>query len=335
MKKLLQLFAMISLIVLVACGSNDASGEDKEKGDSGSDGDKSYTVGATQIVEHPSLDEAYKGFKDALSDAGLDVEYKFESAQNDQNNVKPISDGFVTDGVDLIFANSTPSAIGALQATSDIPIIFTSVTDAVDAGLVKSMDEPGDNITGVVDLHPDAIKETVKFIDDNFPDSKIGMIYNAGEQNSVAQIDAVKKAADGTGLSIIERTVANSSEVQQAATTLVGDADVFYIITDNTVVSALDSVVGVANDQDIPLFVGEPDSLEKGGFATFGIDYHTIGYRSGEMAADILTGEKKASDFPVEYPPEIQLFINKQAAEEQGVKWNDEWDDTAEFVEAE
>src|SRR5699024_12868882 len=107
-------------------------------------------VGATQIVEHPSLDEAYNGFQEALTDAGLNVEYNFQSAQSDQNNVKPISDGFVADGVDLIFANSTPSALGAVQATSEIPIVFTSVTDPVDAKLVDSMENPGGNATGVV-----------------------------------------------------------------------------------------------------------------------------------------------------------------------------------------
>src|SRR5699024_8218392 len=116
-----------------------------------------YTIGATQIVEHPSLDAAYEGFQAALADAGLDVEFNYQNAQNDQNNVKTISDNFVADNVDLIFANSTPSALGALNATKDIPILFTSVTDAVDAGLVDAMDEPGDNITGVVDLHPDGI----------------------------------------------------------------------------------------------------------------------------------------------------------------------------------
>ncbi|OZU87624.1 BMP family ABC transporter substrate-binding protein [Virgibacillus indicus] len=335
MRKVLLFIAIIGIVILTACGSNDASGTEESNGDSSSDAGQTYTVGATQIVEHPSLDEAYKGFQDALADAGLDVEYDYKSAQNDQNNVKPISDGFVADNVDLIFANSTPSALGALQATSDIPIVFTSVTDAVDAGLVPSMDEPGENITGVVDLHPEAIQETVAFIDAHFPDASVGMVYNAGEQNSVTQVEAVKAAAEDTGLSIVERTVANSAEVQQAATTLVSEVDVFYIITDNTVVSALDSVVGAANDQDIPLIVGEPDSLAKGGFATFGIDYHTIGYRTGEMAAQILTGEKSPSDFPVEYPPEIQLFINKQAAEEQSVEWNAEWDDAAQFVETE
>src|SRR5699024_2425335 len=146
-------------------------------------------------------------------------------------------------------------------------------TDAVDAGLVDAMDEPGDNITGVVDLHPEGIEKTVDFIDTYFEDATVGMIYNAGEQNSVTQIEAVKEITEGTSLTVVERTVANSSEVQQAATSLVEDADVFYIITDNTVVSALDSVIGVTNDHDIPLMVGEPDSVAKGGFATYGIDY--------------------------------------------------------------
>ncbi|MGJ9458309.1 ABC transporter substrate-binding protein [Oceanobacillus sp. CF4.6] len=327
MKKLLILMVAVAIITLAACGSDDEA-------DSGSsEGGDTYKVGATQIVEHPSLDAAYEGFKDALADAGLEVEYDFQSAQNDQNNVKPISDGFVADDVDLIFANSTPSALGALQATSDIPIVFTSVTDAVDAGLVPSMDEAGENITGVVDLHPEQIDATVEFINTYFEGATIGMVYNAGEQNSVSQVESVKAAAEEQGLEVVERTVANSAEVQQAATTLVGEADVFYIITDNTVVSALDSVVGVANDQDIPLIVGEPDSLAGGGFATFGIDYHTIGYRTGEMAVEILTGEMSPSDFPAEYPPEIQLFMNKQAAEEQGIEWNSEWDDQAQFVE--
>lgn len=336
MKKYLLLVAIIlfSIVALVACGStsDDASGtsDAKDGGDK-----KTYKVGATQIVEHPSLDEAYRGFQDALKDAGLDVEFDLQSAQGDQNNVTPIAKNFVADNVDLIFANSTPSALGAVQATSDIPIIFTSVTDAVEAGLIESMDKPGENVTGVLDLHPDAIQKTVEFIDANFEGANVGLIYNAGEQNSVTQIDAVKEAVKGTSLSLSERTVASSAEVQQAAKTLVGKSDVIYVVTDNTVVSALDSVVGVANEQDIPLIVGEPDSLKKGGFATFGIDYHTIGYRSGEMAAEILTGEKTTKDFPVEYPKEIQLFINKQAAEEQGIEWNTEWDDSAKIVEQE
>lgn len=333
---LLVVIAVMSVFVLAACGSEDDTDTTEEaddaEGSENADGD-TYVIGATQILEHPSLDEAYKGFQAAIEEAGLDVEYDYQNAQNDQNNVKTIADNFVADDVDLIFANSTPSALGALNATKEIPILFTSVTDAVDAGLVEAMEEPGDNITGVVDLHPEAIESTVQFIDEYFDGANVGVIYNAGEANSVAQIDAVEAAADGTSLSISERTVSNSSEVQQATSSLAGEVDVFYIVTDNTVVSALDTVVGVANEQQIPLIVGEPDSLEKGGFATFGIDYHTIGYRTGEMAVEILTGDNTPGDIDVEYPPEIQLFINKDGAEAQGIEWNDDWDEDAEFIE--
>src|SRR5690625_1860131 len=338
---LLVVIALMSVFILAACSDdndnatteNDEAEVTDETEEAESTDGESYVIGATQILEHPSLDEAYNGFQAAIEDAGLNVEYDYQNAQNDQNNVKTISDNFVADDVDLIFANSTPSALGALNATKDIPILFTSVTDAVDAGLVEAMEEPGDNITGVVDLHPEAIESTVQFIDEYFDGANVGVIYNAGEANSVAQIDAVEAAADGTSLTISERTVSNSSEVQQATSSLAGEVEVFYIVTDNTVVSALDTVVGVANEQQIPLIVGEPDSLEKGGFATFGIDYHTIGYRTGEMAVEILTGDNTPGDIDVEYPPEIQLFINKDGAEAQGVEWNDDWDEDAEFIE--
>lgn len=323
---------LMSLIMLGACGNSEDKAGGSSNGGSSKKG-KTFKIGATQIVEHPSLDQAYKGFQEALKDAGLDVEFDLQSAQGEQNNVKPIADNFVADNVDLIFANSTPSALGALQATDQIPIVFTSVSDPVGAGIVEAMDQPGDNITGVVDLHPEAIKETVQFIDKYFNGANVGLIYNAGEQNSVSQIDAVKEATEGTSLTLTERTVANTAEVQQAAMTVASEVDVLYIVTDNMVVSALDSVVGVAEDQKIPLIVGEPDSLEKGGFATFGIDYFKIGYRTGEMAVEILKGDKDPSDIPVEYPEEIKLMINKEAAEKQGVKWHDEWDELAEFLE--
>lgn len=337
MNRLLQLVAMmlIGIVFLTACGS-DNSGTVNEP-DKGNNDAKAYQIGITQFVEHPSLDEATKGFKDAIKEAGLNAEYDFQSAQGDLGNVNPVAQKLVSNQVDLIFANATPSAQGALDEVdgTDIPIVFTSVTDAVEAELVEAMDKPGENITGVVDLHPDSIKETIGFIDKYFKGSTIGILYNAGEQNSVVQIKAIQETIEGTSLSLLERTVANSSEVNQAATTLVGEADVFFVFTDNTVVSAFDSVVGVANDHKIPLFVGEPDSLANGGFATYGIDYYTIGFRTGEMAVEILKGDKKTSDIPAEYPTEMHLIINKQAAEDQGVKWNEEWDDLAEFIEVE
>lgn len=313
--------------VLAGC-----AGEKTTKETSG-EKEKTYKVGVTQIVEHPSLDAAFNGFKKALEEKGLKVEYDVQIAQGDMNNNQTIANNFVADGVDLIFANSTPSALGALNATKDIPIVFTSVTDPVGAKLVQSMEQSGGNVTGTTDTHPDAIPKTVQFIDQFVDGNRVGMIYNAGEQNSVAQVDAVKKAMEGTDLTIVPVSVSTSSEVKQAAESLVGKVDCFYVITDNTVVSALESVIQVANDQDIPLFVGELDSVKRGGFAAYGFDYYDIGYEAGVMAADILEGKKKPSELPVQYPQKLKLVINKKAAEEMGITWRSEWDSMAEFIE--
>lgn len=321
--------ALAMMLMAAGCSSN----ADTTAGDDGEKKQDSYVVGVTQIVEHPSLDEAYKGFQAALKDKGLDVEYDVQIAQGDMNNNQTIAQNFVGDGVDLIFANSTPSALGALNATKDIPIVFTSVTDPIGAGLVKSFEEPGANITGTTDTHPDAIPNTIKFIDKYEEGTKIGMIFNSGEQNSVAQIDMVKEAVKGTDLKVVEAPVSTSAEVKQAAESLIGNADVIYIITDNTVVSALEAVVKVASDEDIPLYVGELDSVKRGGFAAYGFNYYDIGYQTGEMAASILTGDKKPSDIPVQYPDKLKLLINKKAAEDMGVELLPEWDKEAEYAE--
>src|SRR5690625_1678704 len=222
---LLVVIALMSVFILAACSddndnatteNDEAEVTDETEEAENTDGE-SYVIGATQILEHPSLDEAYNGFQAAIEDAGLNVEYDYQNAQNDQNNVKTISDNFVADDVDLIFANSTPSALGALNARKDITILITSVTDAIDAGLVESMDESGGNITGVLDLHPDAIENTVQFIDEYFEGANVGLIYNAGEANSVAQIESVTEAGEGTSLTFSERdrksTRLNSSHV--------------------------------------------------------------------------------------------------------------------------
>jgi putative ABC transport system substrate-binding protein len=173
----------------------------------------------------------------------------------------------------------------------------------------------------------------VNFMNENFSGKTVGVIYNSGEQNSIAQIDLVKDALKGTDLKLAEATVSTSSEVKQAAESLIGKADMFYIITDNTVVSALESVIQVANDQDLPLFVGELDSVKRGGFAGFGFDYGDIGYEAGVMAAQILKGEKKASELPVQYPQNLKLLINQTAAKEMGIEIKDEWKELAELVD--
>lgn len=321
-------------MALAGCGSDNAS---TGAGGEGSADKEQYTIGVTQIVEHPSLDAAFEGFKKALAENGFkegeNVTYDVQNAQNDMNNSNTIAQNLVGDKVDLIFANSTPSAQSALNATSEIPIIFTSVTDPVGAKLVKSFDQPGENITGTTDTHPEAIPNTIEFISDEFKAEKVGLIYNAGEQNSVAQIKVVKEALDSNGMKAVEKSVSTSAEVKQAAEALVGKVDVIYIATDNTVVSALESVIGVANDKNIPMFAGEFDSVERGAFAAYGFDYSDIGYEAGLMAAKILKGEAKASELPVQYPQNLKLKMNKNAAEEMEIDIREEWKEEGEFTE--
>lgn len=329
--------SLFSLLLLAGCGTAQQEGGSNESSEPANEPateeQTTYKVGISQFVEHPSLDAATDGFKKALEDSGLKIEYNEQNAQGDQNNTLPVANDLVGDQVDLIFTNATPSAQGALNATKDIPIIFTSVTDPIGAGLVEAMDKPGPNITGTTDTHPDAIPNTVAFIDKYFEGNKVGMVYNSGEQNSVAQIELVKKAMEGTDLEIVERSVSTSAEVKQATESLVGSVDVIYIITDNTVVSALESVISVATENDIPLFVGELDSVARGGFAAYGFNYYDIGYEAGQMAVQILKGEKTAADLPVQYPQNLKLLINKKQAKEMGIEINPEWEDIAEFIE--
>jgi len=337
MKKRFALFMstfLSTILLLAGCGSGSNTSSNTDNSDSNETStEKTYKVGVTQIVEHPSLDAAFNGFKKALKDEGLTVEYDVQIAQGDQSNNQTIANNFVGDNVDLIFANSTPSALAAANATKEIPIIFTSVTDPVGAGLVSEMENPGGNLTGTTDTHPDAIPKTVQFIDQYIEGNKVGMIYNSGEQNSVAQIELVKNAMNGTDLEVVEASVSTSAEVKQAAESLIGKVDSIYIITDNTVVSALESVISVAYENDIPLFVGELDSVRRGGFAAYGFEYYDIGYEAGIMAAQILKGVKEPSELPVQYPQNLKLLINKKAAEELNIEILDEWQNEAEFVE--
>ncbi|MBO0600504.1 ABC transporter substrate-binding protein [Sporosarcina sp. E16_3] len=327
--------ALFSVIfILAACGGDKADNASKP-----SDGEKEpgtneettkYKIGVTQIVEHPSLNAAFDGFKKAIEDAGLDVEYDIQNAQNDNSANTTIANNLVSTGVDLIFANSTPSAQAAASATQEIPIIFTSVTDAVSAELVASHENPGGNVTGTIDNHPDAIPNTMKFLQE-IGAKNVGMVFNAGEQNSRAQVDAVKELLKDMDMKVVEAPVATSADVKQAAESLVGRVDAFYIITDNTVVSALESVISVANDNKLPMMVGEFDSVKRGGLAAYGFEYYDIGYEAGQMAIKVLKGESEPATLPVQIPQNLKLIINKDTADSIGLTIKDEW--KAEFSE--
>ena len=306
MKKWGWLIAVVSIVFLMTACNSESSNEKEENSEG------QYKVGMTQLVEHPSLNAASEGFKKAFEDADVDVAFVEQNAQNDHSLNATIANNFVSDQVDLIFANSTPSAQAVANETTEIPIVFTSVTDAEAAQLVESHEAPGRNVTGTLDNHPEAIEKAVTYVVEELDAKKIGMIFNSGEQNSRAQVDEAKKQAEALGAEVVEASVSASSEVQQAAESLVGKVDAFYIITDNTVVSAMESVISVANDHQLPLMAGEVDSVERGALAAYGFDFYDIGYQAGEMAIDILVNGKDPAKMPVEAPKKLELVINEE-----------------------
>ena len=320
------------VLFLAACGdSSSSTSETKEKEGTSTDEVEKVTIGVTQIVEHPSLNAAFEGFQKAIEDAGIQAEYKIENAQNDNSANTTIANNLVSSGVDLIFANSTPSAQAVAGLTKDIPIVFTSVTDAVSAELVQSMESPGANVTGTVDTQPEAIPSTIAFLKDELGAKNVGMVFNAGEQNSRAQVDAVKEQMTAVGLNVVEASVSTSAEVKQATESLIGKVDSLYIITDNTVVSALESVIAVANDNKLPMMVGEFDSVKRGGLGAYGFEYFDIGYEAGEMAVKILNGESTPAELPVQYPQNLRFVLNQSTVDALGIEVKEEWN--SEFIE--
>jgi len=332
MKSAIALFSI--MLVLAACGTSEDKGEtssSKEEDLAKTEETKKFKIGVTQIVEHPSLNSAFEGFQKAIEDAGLEVEYDIQNAQNDNSSNTTIANNLASSGVDLIFANSTPSAQAAASATQDIPIIFTSVTDAVSAELVASNEEPGGNVTGTLDLHPEAITKTMNFLKDELGAKNVGMVFNSGEPNSRTQVDGVKKLLESMDMTVVEASVATSADVKQATESLLGKVDSLYIITDNTVVSALESVIAVANDHKLPIMVGEFDSVKRGGLAAYGFEYYDVGYEAGQMAVKVLNGESTPAGLPVQNPQNLKFIMNKDAAEAIGLEIQDDWN--AEFSE--
>lgn len=278
--------------------------------------DREYKIGISQYVSHTSLDAARDGFKEALADAGLKVTYDEKNAQTDAATNTTIATTFASADLDLVLAIATPSAQAAAQAIADTPVLFTAVTDPVAAKLVASADAPGANVTGTSDMNP--VAEQIALVKKLKPEAKtLGIIYSSGEVNSEVQVAAAKEAAAVEGLEVVEKTVTNTGEVQQAANSL--EVDAIYVPTDNNVVAGLESVIQVAETKQIPLVVGEGDSVKKGGIITYGIDYEKLGYQTGEMAVKILTEGADVSTMPVETQKDLAVYVNKAAAERMGV----------------
>ncbi|HEY8498634.1 MAG TPA: ABC transporter substrate-binding protein [Limnochordales bacterium] len=282
---------------------------------------RTYRIGVVQIVEHPSLDAARQGFMDALAELGYvdgrNVRYDVRSAQGDLTIAQAIAQRFVSDRVDLILAIATPAAQAAAQATNTIPILITAVTDPVAARLVKSLERPGTNVTGTSDMTPVAAQ--LRLLKQLAPQARrVGVVYNPGEVNSQVQAAIARQAAAELGLELVEASASSSTEVLTAAQSIARRVDAFYVFTDNTVVSALESVIKVAEESRRPLVVGEGDSVRRGGLASVAIDYYQLGRQTGQMAARVLEGASPA-EMPIQFQEQARLIINLKAAERMGV----------------
>ncbi|WP_229332835.1 ABC transporter substrate-binding protein [Halomonas sp. KAO] len=293
---------------------------------------ETVNLGITQIVEHPALDASRQGALDELAERGYvegeNLEVDFQNAQGDTSIAAQIARKFAGDRPDLVLAISTPSAQAAASALQDdTPIVFTAVTDPLIAKLVSDMEAPGANITGVVDAPP--LQAQLQLIRDMFPEAKrLGVIYNPGEANSVSQAEKLNTMAPELGFELVEVTASRTSEVMGAARSLAGRADAIYVPVDNTVVSALESVLKVGYDADIPVFTGDNSSVERGALASLGFSYYDMGRQTGAMIADILGGEK-AGDLPVGTVEKLELILNRDAAEQIGYEIPAEFEEQA------
>lgn len=279
-------------------------------------------VAVTQVVEHPSLNATRDGLKQELATAGYQVnknlKWQWESAQGNTATAVQIARNFAGEKPDVIVAISTPSAQAVVSAASNIPVIFTAVTDPLGAKLVTNQEKPGGWVTGVSALVP--IGKHLDLIAKITPQAKrIGAIYNAGEANSVTLIQLLKQEATTRGMTIVEATVAGSSEVATAARSLVGLSDAIYIPTDNTVASALESVIQIGINNKLPVYAGDNDSVAKGAIASLSFNYYDVGRQTAQLVIRVFKGEKPG-EIAVESPTKLELHVNPKSAQAMGVK---------------
>ncbi|MDY3854889.1 MAG: ABC transporter substrate-binding protein [Butyribacter sp.] len=300
-KKLVSVLTATALVAsLTGCGSSSSSSAE-------------YTVGICQLVEHEALDAATKGFKDALNDkfGKGKVEFDEQNAQGESTNCSTICNGFVTKNVDLILANATGALQAATQATTEIPILGTSVTDYGSALNIKDWSgKTGTNVSGTSDLAP--IEQQEDMILELVPDAKkVGILYCSSEPNSAYQSELMMKALDEDNLEYKEYTAADSNEIQSVTTTACNECDVLYVPTDNTMASGVETIKNVAIPAGIPMIAGE-SGICAGGIGTLSIDYYDLGYKTGEMAYEILKNKKNPGDMEVEFADKFTKKYNEE-----------------------
>lgn len=341
MKKVLALLLAMTMVImsLAGCGSKDSSKQGSEVTGTPSEAAQTTTaagstekikIGIIQHVDHPSLNLIHDTIVSELDALGLSdkVEIEFQNANGDVSALPTIMQNMISDGVKILVPIATPTAQAAMAATTSIPIIFSAVSDPVAAGLVTSFDQTTGNITGVSNYIP--IEDIFSLALQLTPNVKtFGFVYNTSEVNSVSGIERAKKYCDDNGIAYKEATITGTADLQQAASSLVGEVDAFFTPNDNTVASAMPTYLQVATDAKLPIYVGADSMVKDGGLATVGIDYTVLGKQTAAMIARIVNGESIA-DNPVEQISEYAKMINMDTANQLGITISDSLKD--EFV---
>ena len=315
------LLALVLLLVFIAYNGNK--------------GNRDVRICTIQYVDHPNLDNVYRGFQKEIDkwakENNKKVDYELQNANGDVSTANQIANVYANKKPDIILALGTPAAQAAQNSTSTIPIVFGAITDPVEAGLTQTMEKPGMNLTGSCDKWPyEKQFEMIKML---LPDvTSIGVVFNPSESNSENSMREIRRIVKQMGLILNEASVSKSTEVYSAAQSLIRKSDVLYAPADNTVLSAIEAYLKVAKQYHKPLFVGDQGSVEKGGIATFGPDYYELGVETGKLGVRILNGENP-SEIGVAVANTGALVINKPSSEFFNITYPDSLLKTAKFFE--
>ncbi|CAH8206561.1 ABC transporter substrate-binding protein [Vibrio aestuarianus] len=282
---------------------------------------KTAKVAVSQIVEHPALDATRQGLLDGLKakgyEEGKNLEFDFKTAQGNPAIAVQIARQFVGENPDVLVGIATPTAQALVSATKNIPIVFTAVTDPVGAKLVKKLEQPGKNVTGLSDLSP--VEQHVELIKEIMPNVKtIGVVFNPGEANAVSLMELLKSSTKKHGIELVEATALKSADVQTATQAIAAKSDIIYALIDNTVASAIEGMIVSANQAKTPVFGAATSYVERGAIASLGFDYYQIGVQTADYVAAILEGQEPGK-LDVKVAKGSDLFVNKTAADKLGL----------------
>ena len=279
---------------------------------------KERVISVSQIMLHPALDALLKGFRDGLQEKDFRVKYNIHIANGDEALNVEIAKRIAKEHPDLVLAISTPSAQACLRNLPDATILFSAVTDPVAAGLVSSLNKPGPKITGMTDMSP--VERHIALIQELQPKlKKLGVLYNPNETNSVSLVRILQEECRKRGIEVVGKTVDKKENVAEAAAGLVDQCDAVYIPTDNTVVTAMESIARICGKNRRPLYAADVDSVPRGAVISLAIDYYGMGRQTARMAERLFQGEAPSS-LPVESLEDYRIHINLKAAEIMGIE---------------